>query len=155
MRQILLASLTRQTRGTQLLSMLLQEEYSLLRAGKPVQVTGLEMTIQELGTIFRTKIPVKIVLLNNEFLGMVRQWQELFFERRYSSTEMTNPDFQMIARGYSIEAGIVKQREELDAEILKMVNHQGPYLLEVRVEKEDNVFPMVPSGAAVSDIRLE
>ena len=116
---------------------------------------GIQMTIQELGTIFRTKIPVKIVLLNNEFLGMVRQWQELFFERRYSSTEMTNPDFQMIARGYSIEAGIVKQREELDAEILKMVNHQGPYLLEVRVEKEDNVFPMVPSGAAVSDIRLE
>ncbi len=116
---------------------------------------GIQMTIQELGTIFRTGIPVKIVLLNNEFLGMVRQWQELFFQKRYASTEMVNPDFQMIARGYSIAAGIVKQRDELDAEINKMVIHQGPYLLEIRVEKEDNVFPMVPSGAAVSDIRLE
>lgn len=116
---------------------------------------GIQMTIQELGTIFRTRIPVKIVLLNNEFLGMVRQWQELFFDKRYASTEMTNPDFQTIAKGYFIESALVKERENLDAEIEKMVRHQGPYLLEVRVEKEDNVFPMVPSGAAVSDIRLE
>ena len=116
---------------------------------------GIQMTIQELGTIFRTRIPVKIVLLNNEFLGMVRQWQELFFDKRYASTEMTNPDFQTIAKGYFIESALVKERENLDAEIEKMVHHQGPYLLEVRVEKEDNVFPMVPSGAAVSEIRLE
>ncbi len=116
---------------------------------------GIQMTIQELGTIFRTRIPVKIVLLNNEFLGMVRQWQELFFDKRYASTEMTNPDFQTIAKGYFIESALVKERENLDAEIEKMVRHQGPYLLEVRVEKEDNVFPMVPSGAAVSEIRLE
>lgn len=116
---------------------------------------GIQMTIQELGTIFRTRIPVKIVLLNNEFLGMVRQWQELFFDKRYASTEMTNPDFQTIAKGYFIESALVKERENLEAEIEKMVRHQGPYLLEVRVEKEDNVFPMVPSGAAVSDIRLE
>ena len=116
---------------------------------------GIQMTIQELGTIFRTRIPVKIVLLNNEFLGMVRQWQELFFDKRYASTEMTNPDFQTIAKGYFIESALVQERENLDAEIEKMVRHQGPYLLEVRVEKEDNVFPMVPSGAAVSDIRLE
>lgn len=116
---------------------------------------GLQMTIQELGTIFQTKIPVKIVLLNNNFLGMVRQWQELFFDSRYASTELINPDFQMISKGYHIEAEKVSEREDLDAAIQRMVNHDGAFLLEVVVEKEGNVFPMVPSGASVSDIRLE
>jgi acetolactate synthase I/II/III large subunit len=116
---------------------------------------GFQMTIQELGTIFQSKIPVKIVLLNNNFLGMVRQWQELFFDGRYASTELINPDFQMISKGYYIDSQKVTERGELDAAIQKMVNHDGPYLLEVVVEKEGNVFPMVPSGASVSDIRLE
>ncbi|MGQ1945667.1 biosynthetic-type acetolactate synthase large subunit [Geofilum sp. OHC36d9] len=116
---------------------------------------GFQMTIQELGTIFQTEIPVKIVLLNNNFLGMVRQWQELFFDKRYASTELINPDFQTIAKGYYIEAQKVTEREQLDEAIQKMIDHDGPYLLEVVVEKEGNVFPMVPSGASVSDIRLE
>jgi len=116
---------------------------------------GFQMTIQELGTIFQTKIPVKIVLLNNNFLGMVRQWQELFFDSRYASTELINPDFQTIAKGYHIESIKVSERNNLDEAIQKMVNHKGAFLLEVVVEKEGNVFPMVPAGASVSDIRLE
>ncbi|WP_397364106.1 biosynthetic-type acetolactate synthase large subunit [Olleya sp. R77988] len=116
---------------------------------------GYQMTIQELGTIFQQKVPVKIVVLNNEFLGMVRQWQQLFFDKRYASTEMTNPDFVAIAKGYFIDAQKVTKREELKDAVEKMINTDGPYFLEVCVEKEDNVFPMVPSGASVSDIRLE
>ncbi|ASB48970.1 biosynthetic-type acetolactate synthase large subunit [Alkalitalea saponilacus] len=116
---------------------------------------GFQMTIQELGTIFQTKIPVKIVLLNNNFLGMVRQWQELFFDSRYASTELINPDFQTIAKGYFIESRKVTERDDLNEAIQQMVEHDGPYLLEVVVEKEGNVFPMVPAGASVSDIRLE
>ncbi|TCO10882.1 biosynthetic-type acetolactate synthase large subunit [Natronoflexus pectinivorans] len=116
---------------------------------------GFQMTIQELGTIFQTKIPVKIVLLNNNFLGMVRQWQELFFDSRYASTELINPDFQTIAKGYFIESRKVTERDDLNEAIQQMVDHDGPYLLEVVVEKEGNVFPMVPAGASVSDIRLE
>lgn len=116
---------------------------------------GFQMTIQELGTIFQTKIPVKIVLLNNNFLGMVRQWQELFFEKRYASTELINPDFQMIAKGYSIDSTIVYERSELDAAIKAMVESPTAFLLEVRVEKEGNVFPMVPAGASVSEVRFE
>lgn len=116
---------------------------------------GLQMTIQELGTIFQSNIPVKIILLNNCFLGMVRQWQELFFDKRYSFTEMTNPDFGLIAQGNGIAYRCVEKREELEQAILNMKNHPGAYLLEVKVEKEENVFPMVPAGAAVADIRLE
>ena len=116
---------------------------------------GYQMTIQELGTIFQQKVPVKIVVLNNEFLGMVRQWQQLFFEKRYASTEMTNPDFVAIAKGYYIEAQKVTQRSELKTAVQEMMACEGPYFLEVRVEKEDNVFPMIPSGASVSEIRLE
>jgi acetolactate synthase-1/2/3 large subunit len=86
---------------------------------------------------------------------MVRQWQELFFDSRYASTELINPDFQMISKGYHIEAEKVSEREDLNAAIQRMVNHDGAFLLEVVVEKEGNVFPMVPSGASVSDIRLE
>ena len=115
---------------------------------------GYQMTIQELGTIFQTKVPVKIVVLNNNFLGMVRQWQQLFFDKRYASTELENPDFVSIAKGYHIEAERVVQRADLEQAIKRMMDHQGAYFLEVCVEQEDNVFPMIPSGASVSDIRL-
>lgn len=116
---------------------------------------GYQMTIQELGTIFQQKAAVKVVVLNNDFLGMVRQWQQLFFDRRYASTEMTNPDFVTIAKGYYLNAKRVTKREELADAVKEMVASKEPYFLEVCVEKEDNVFPMVPSGASVSDIRLE
>ena len=116
---------------------------------------GFQMTIQELGTIFQTKIDIKILILNNEFLGMVRQWQDLFFDKRYSSTEMVNPDFQTIARGYAIESNKVTERENLAAAVKEFVNHKGSYLLEVLVGKENNVFPMIPTGASVSEIRLD
>ena len=115
---------------------------------------GYQMTIQELGTIFQTKTAVKVVVLNNEFLGMVRQWQQLFFDKRYASTEMTNPDFVAIAKGYFLNAKRVTKREELADAVAEMVASKEAYFLEVCVEKEDNVFPMVPSGASVSDIRL-
>jgi len=116
---------------------------------------GYQMTIQELGTIFQNKVPVKIVVLNNEFLGMVRQWQQLFFDKRYASTEMVNPNFVAIAKGYYIEAQKVSKREDLASAVKEMIASDEPYFLEVCVEKENNVFPMVPSGASVSDIRLE
>jgi len=116
---------------------------------------GYQMTIQELGTIFQNKVPVKIVVLNNEFLGMVRQWQQLFFDKRYASTEMVNPNFVAIAKGYYIEAKKVTKREDLAAAVKEMIASDEPYFLEVCVEKENNVFPMVPSGASVSDIRLD
>ncbi len=116
---------------------------------------GYQMNIQELATIFQNKTPVKIVVLNNDHLGMVRQWQELFFERRYASTVMTNPDFVKIAEGYHIKAKRVTKREELAATVEEMMQSPEAYFLEVKVEKEDNVFPMIPSGASVSDIRLK
>jgi acetolactate synthase-1/2/3 large subunit len=116
---------------------------------------GYQMTIQELATIFQNKTPVKIVVLNNDFLGMVRQWQELFFERRYASTVMTNPDFVKIAEGYHIKARRVNKRKDLKEAVEEMITCKDPYFLEVCVEKEDNVFPMIPSGASVSDIRLK
>lgn len=115
---------------------------------------GYQMTIQELGTIFQTGAAVKIVVLNNNFLGMVRQWQQLFFDKRYSATELVNPDFVTIAQGYHIPAQRVDDRTDLNAAIDKMLQTSGPYFLEVVVQKEDNVFPMIPSGASVSDIRL-
>lgn len=115
---------------------------------------GYQMTIQELGTIFQTGTAVKIVVLNNDYLGMVRQWQQLFFDKRYASTEMTNPDFVTIAKGYHIDAKRVSKREELDQAVGEMIASDKPYFLEVCVEKEDNVFPMIPTGASVSDIRL-
>ncbi|MDC3077583.1 biosynthetic-type acetolactate synthase large subunit [Flavobacteriales bacterium] len=116
---------------------------------------GFQMTIQELGTIYQNNTAVKIIILNNNFLGMVRQWQQLFFEKRYASTEMINPDFVAISKGYFIEASKVDKRKDLDIGIKKMLKHNGPYLLEVVIEKEENVFPMVPSGSSVADIRLE
>ena len=116
---------------------------------------GYQMTIQELGVIFQHNVPVKIVVLNNDHLGMVRQWQELFFESRYASTVMTNPDFVKIAEGYHIKSRRVEKRENLKEAVQEMIASKDPYFLEVRVEKEDNVFPMIPSGASVADIRLK
>jgi acetolactate synthase I/II/III large subunit len=116
---------------------------------------GFQMTIQELGTIFQENVPVKIVLLNNNFLGMVRQWQELFFDYRYASTRMINPDFQTICKGYHMPCLKVTERDQLDEAVKTMAESEGPFLLEVVVETEGNVFPMVPTGAAVDEIRLE
>ncbi|MFN8673601.1 MAG: biosynthetic-type acetolactate synthase large subunit [Candidatus Sericytochromatia bacterium] len=113
-----------------------------------------QMTLQELGTIAQYKIPVKIVILNNNFLGMVRQWQELFFEKRYSFTEMVNPDFVAIAKGFGLEAEKVENRSDLEGALNRSFSSEKPYLLNIMVEKEDNVFPMVPSGDSVSNIRL-
>ncbi len=116
---------------------------------------GIQMTIQEFGTIAQNKAKVKIILLNNNFLGMVRQWQQLFFDKRYSSTELINPDFITIAKGFGIKGQKVESRDNLKTAMDEMFSHDGPYLLEVKVEKEGNVFPMVPAGASVSDIRLD
>ncbi len=116
---------------------------------------GLQMTIQEFATIYQTQAKVKVLLLNNEFLGMVRQWQQLFFDKRYSSTEMINPDFQTIAKGYYIPTNKVTERDQLEDAIAEFIDHDGAYFLEVMVGKENNVFPMVPSGSGVAEIRLE
>lgn len=116
---------------------------------------GYQMTIQELGTIFQQNIALKVVVLNNDFLGMVRQWQQLFFDKRYASTEMINPDFVAIAKAYYLKARKVTKREELKEAVSEMMASKEAYFLEVCVEKEGNVFPMIPSGASVSDIRLE
>ena len=115
---------------------------------------GYQMTIQELGTVFQTKAAVKIVVLNNDFLGMVRQWQQLFFDKRYASTEMVNPDFVKIAEGYYIKAKRVTERKDLANAVEEMIKSDEPYFLEVVVEKEGNVFPMIPTGSSVSEIRL-
>ena len=116
---------------------------------------GIQMTIQELGTISQFDIGVKIIILNNSFLGMVRQWQELFFENRYSFTEMKNPNFQKIAEGYGIKNKKVEIKSKLKNSIKEFLNYKKAYLLEIVVEKEENVFPMVTSGDSVSNIRLE
>ena len=115
---------------------------------------GIQMTIQELGTIMQTKAPVKIVLLNNNYLGMVRQWQQMFFDKRYSFTELDNPDFVKIAEAYSIKAQKVTDRGDLKEAIEDMLIHDGPFFLEVVVEKEDNVFPMIATGCSVEEVRL-
>jgi acetolactate synthase-1/2/3 large subunit len=116
---------------------------------------GFQMTMQELGTIAQEKIPVKVIILNNNFLGMVRQWQELFFEKRYSFTEFVNPNFIKLSEAFGIPARKVEKGDELEGAIEEMLNTDGPYLLEIVVEKEGNVFPMVPTGASVSEIILE
>ena len=115
---------------------------------------GYQMTIQELGTVFQTKAAVKIVVLNNDFLGMVRQWQQMFFDKRYASTEMVNPDFVKIAEGYFLKAKRVSERKYLADAVEEMIKSDEPYFLEVVVEKEGNVFPMIPTGSSVSEIRL-
>jgi acetolactate synthase-1/2/3 large subunit len=115
---------------------------------------GFQMTIQELGTIMQFNIAVKIVILNNNFLGMVRQWQQLFFDRRYSFTDIKNPDFLTIAKGYGIEGKKVEDRSELKLNLTNLLSNSKSYLIEVIVEQEENVFPMVPTGASVSEILL-
>jgi acetolactate synthase-1/2/3 large subunit len=114
-----------------------------------------QMTLQELGTIWQHDLNVKIVIFNNNFLGMVRQWQQLFFDNRYSSVALKNPDFIKISQGFGLAAAKVEQREELSAALDVMFAHKGPYVLEVVIEKEENLFPMVPSGKACSDVILE
>jgi acetolactate synthase I/II/III large subunit len=116
---------------------------------------GFQMTLQELGTIMQYNIPVKMLILNNNFLGMVRQWQQLFFEGRYSFTEMKNPDFATVAKAYEIPARKLFERKDLRTAMQEMLQSQGPYLLDAIVEKEENVFPMVPTGAGVGEILLE
>lgn len=116
---------------------------------------GIQMTIQEMGTIYQSKAAVKVVLMNNNFLGMVRQWQQLFFDGRYSSTELVNPNFQKIAEAYGWNAQKVTDRNDLDQAIAEMLKSDKAFLLEVAIEKEDNVFPMVPTGASVAEVLLE
>jgi acetolactate synthase I/II/III large subunit len=115
---------------------------------------GFQMTLQELGTIMQFNVDVKILILNNQFLGMVRQWQELFHERRYSFTDITSPDFVQVAKAYRIDGKSVAKREELKDAVSQMLNHKGSYLLEVMVGKENNVFPMVPQGKGVAEVVL-
>lgn len=115
---------------------------------------GAQMNIQELGTIMQTGIEVKILILNNQFLGMVRQWQQLFHDKRYSFVDIESPDYVMVAKGYRIEGQRVDERANLKAALKAMLDHDGAYLLEVMVGKENNVFPMVPQGCSVSEIRL-
>ena len=116
---------------------------------------GFQMTIQELGTIAQYNLPVKMILLNNQYLGMVRQWQELFFEKRYASTGLTNPDFKKISEGFGVPARKITDRQDLDKALDDLLAVEGPFLLEIEVRQEGNIFPMVPAGASVSDILLE
>jgi len=116
---------------------------------------GFQMTIQELGTVMQSQVNVKLIILNNNFLGMVRQWQQLFHDKRYSFVDITSPDFVQVARGYHIDGRNVSKREELKDALKEMLDHKGPYLLEVMVGKENNVFPMVPQGCSVAEIRLK
>src|SRR6202012_3771811 len=116
---------------------------------------GFQMNLQELGTIMQSNIDIKIIILNNRFLGMVRQWQELFNERRYSFVDMQSPDFVKLAAAYGISGKSISSRETLPSTLQEMLDHKGPYLLEVMVTKENNVFPMVPQGCCVAEIRLK
>jgi acetolactate synthase-1/2/3 large subunit len=115
---------------------------------------GFQMTIQELGTILHYQVPVKIIILNNNFLGMVRQWQDMFFSKRYASTELVNPDFVSVAGGYGIPARCISKREELEKSLAEMLSATGPYLLEVKIDKEANILPMIEPGASVSELTL-
>jgi acetolactate synthase-1/2/3 large subunit len=129
--------------------------------GTPKQVVimvgdgGFQMTIQELGTLAQYNVPVKIILMNNNYLGMVRQWQQLFFDKRYASTGLTNPNFIMVAEGFGVPGNKVEKREDLSDALDTLLAAEGPALLEVAIQKEGNIFPMVPAGGTVSEIRLE
>ena len=116
---------------------------------------GFQMNIQELGTIMEQRLPVKMILLNNNYLGNVRQWQEMFFNHRYSFTPMRNPDYNMIAQAYGIPSRLVTERAELDAAIREMLDTPGAFLLHVIVENEENVMPMVPPGSSITEMVLE
>jgi acetolactate synthase-1/2/3 large subunit len=113
---------------------------------------GFQMTMQELGTIAHNHIPIKMIILNNNFLGMVRQWQELFFEKRYASTAITSPDFVMLAASYGIKGEKVESRAKLKTAVEKMMKSDTPFLLEISVETKGNVFPMIPAGSAVHEV---
>lgn len=115
---------------------------------------GFQMTLQELGTIMQFKPKVKIIILNNQFLGMVRQWQQLFHEKRYSFVDITSPDFVQVAKGFGIPGKSISKREFLKSSVEEMLNHDGSYLLEIMVGKENNVYPMVPQGRGVAEIAL-
>jgi len=115
---------------------------------------GLQMTIQEFGTIMQENLDLKMIVLNNSYLGMVRQWQELFFKERYSGTIMVNPDFVEIAKAYNMGSQLIEKREDLDKGITDMLNHTGPYLLVVNVEPHGMVYPMIPAGACITNIIL-
>ena len=115
---------------------------------------GFQMTLQELGTIMQFGANVKIIILNNQFLGMVRQWQQLFHERRYSFVNITSPDFVQVAKGYYIDGQRISERSKLKKALAEMLNHSNSYLLEVMVGKENNVFPMVPQGRGVAEVVL-
>ena len=115
---------------------------------------GLQMTIQELGTIFEYKVPVKIILLNNNFLGMVRQWQELFFHKHYSETPMVNPDFLALCKAYGINGEDVVERKDLGQAIKRMLDSDEAYLLNVCIQPYNMVFPMTPAGSNVDNIML-
>ena len=116
---------------------------------------GIQMSIQELGTIMEQRIPVKIILLNNNYLGNVRQWQELFWNKRYSFTRMLNPDYSAICKGYGIHYDVLTDRKDLDAKIREMLNTEGPFLLECVVREEDNIMPMVEPGKSIDEMILE
>jgi acetolactate synthase-1/2/3 large subunit len=116
---------------------------------------GFQMTIQELGTIMQSEVDVKIIILNNQFLGMVRQWQQLFNDKRYSFVDIASPDFVQVAKGYNIEGESISHRDDLKGALRNMLEHNAAYLLEVMVGKENNVFPMVPQGCSVAEIRLK
>jgi acetolactate synthase I/II/III large subunit len=116
---------------------------------------GFQMTLQELGTIMQSGIDIKIIILNNQFLGMVRQWQQLFNDKRYSFVDITSPDFVALAAAYKISGRSISDRKDLNQSLKEMLEHKGSYLLEVMVTKENNVFPMVPQGCSVSEIRLK
>jgi acetolactate synthase-1/2/3 large subunit len=116
---------------------------------------GFQMTLQELGTIMQTGVDVKILILNNQFLGMVRQWQQLFHDKRYSFVDIQSPDYIMLAKSYGIDGAKVEHRDQLATAVKTMLESKGSYLLEVMVGKENNVFPMVPQGCSVSEIRLK
>ena len=112
------------------------------------------MTIQELGMLSQWNVGVKIILLDNEFLGMVRQWQQLFFDKRYSEVALQNPDFVKIAEGFGVQGKTISHIDDLEEGVREMLQFNGPYLLHVRVIKEENIFPMIPTGSSVSEIRL-
>jgi acetolactate synthase-1/2/3 large subunit len=116
---------------------------------------GFQMTLQELGTIMQTGLDVKILILNNQFLGMVRQWQQLFNDKRYSFVDIQSPDYVQLVKAYGIEGNRINERSAIQSALATMLNHKGSYLLEVMVGKENNVFPMVPQGCSVSEIRLK
>ena len=112
---------------------------------------GFQMSIQELGTVLQSQIKIKILLLNNSYLGMVRQWQQLFYDKRYSFTELINPDFMKIAQAYNIASRKIEHSSELEEGVTEMLSSEGSFLLEVVVRREENVFPMVPSGASLDE----